>query len=87
MTSSIINAPVLFKVPFKDGTLVEPQVIEEKSEYVRTILWKVVINFSLLHLGALYGVYLSFTSAKFATVLFEISKWPPIQVVTAVDDA
>jgi len=60
-------------VLFEDETLAETQVIEEpkeKPKYVRRIVWRNVILFALLHLGALYGIYLSFTSAKLATVVF-----------------
>lgn len=70
MAPNIRNTPtgVLF-----EGETLEPQVIEEpkeKPKYVRRIVWKNVAIFLFLHLGALYGVYLSFTSAKLATVVF-----------------
>ncbi|XP_063385461.1 acyl-CoA Delta(11) desaturase-like [Cydia fagiglandana] len=42
----------------------------EKREY--TILYHVVLLLAYLHIGALYGVYLGFTSAKWATVVFNI---------------
>ncbi|XP_011878885.1 PREDICTED: acyl-CoA Delta(11) desaturase-like isoform X1 [Vollenhovia emeryi] len=60
-------------VLFEDDASTEPQSIDEPKEkvkYVRRIVWKNVMTFSLLHLGALYGIYLLFTSAKLATIVF-----------------
>lgn len=60
-------------VLFEDETLSESQLMEEsknKPKYVRRIVWKNVLIFSYLHLGAIYGVYLSFISAKLATIVF-----------------
>lgn len=70
MAPNITSTPtgVLF-----EGETLETQMIEEpkeKPKYVRRIVWRNVVAFSLLHLGALYGFYLSFTSAKLATVVF-----------------
>ncbi|XP_039302878.1 acyl-CoA Delta(11) desaturase isoform X2 [Solenopsis invicta] len=53
----------------------KPQVnkeLEEKSKFNRSIVWRNVIILSLLHLGALAGLYLSFTSVKYMTILFAI---------------
>ncbi|XP_039302790.1 acyl-CoA Delta(11) desaturase-like [Solenopsis invicta] len=44
----------------------KPQVnkeLEEKSKFNRSIVWRNVIVLSLLHLGALGGLYLTFTSS------------------------
>ena len=41
-----------------------------KEKYQRRIVWRNVIVFTYLHLGALYGVYLVFTSAKLLTTAF-----------------
>jgi len=60
-------------VLLEDETLAETQLIEEpkeKPKYVRRIVWRNVAIFAFLHLGALYGIYLSFTSVKLATVVF-----------------
>ncbi|XP_011698199.1 PREDICTED: acyl-CoA Delta(11) desaturase [Wasmannia auropunctata] len=73
MAPNITSTPtgVLF-----EGETLESQVIgeqpKEKPKYVRRIVWRNVTIFSFLHLAALYGVYLSFTSAKLATILFAI---------------
>lgn len=69
-------APYITSTPtgvlFEGETVAEPQLEEPKEtpKYVRRIVWKNVAIFAFLHLGALYGVYLSFTSAKLATVIF-----------------
>lgn len=55
----IINAePVNFK-PL-------PPSPEHKIRYI----WKNVLLYIILHIGALYGLYLALTSAKLATVIF-----------------
>lgn len=54
-----------------EGEKLEEEVIEtQKTKYERRIVWRNVIIFTYLHLAALYGVYLSFTSAKWMTLLF-----------------
>jgi len=71
MAPNITSTPT--GVLFEGETLGEPQLIEEpkeKPKYVRRIVWRNVVVFSYLHLSALYGIYLSFTSAKLATVIF-----------------
>ncbi|XP_014472082.1 PREDICTED: acyl-CoA Delta(11) desaturase [Dinoponera quadriceps] len=62
-------------VLFEGETLAEPQLIDvskEKPKYVRRIVWRNVLAFSYLHIASLYGLYLAFTSAKWATVFFAI---------------
>ncbi|XP_025192204.1 acyl-CoA Delta(11) desaturase-like isoform X2 [Melanaphis sacchari] len=44
----------------------------EKQSYQLVIVWRNVILCSLVHLGALYGVYLAFVSAKLTTTIFAI---------------
>lgn len=71
MAPNITSTPT--GVLFEGETLTEPQLIEEpkeKPKYVRRIVWRNVVVFSFLHLGALYGIYLAFTSAKLATIVF-----------------
>ena len=72
MALNMTNASL--EVLLKDEALKdESQVIKdlkEKPKFIRQIIWRNVIALSYLHLGALYGVYLSFTSAKFMTILF-----------------
>jgi len=41
-----------------------------RKQPYRKIVWRNVILFSYLHLAALYGVLLIFTSAKIATTIF-----------------
>lgn len=62
------------------GVLFEGETVEEvavtetpKQKYQRRIVWRNVIAFSYLHLSAIYGLYLVFTSCKFLTVLFALS--------------
>lgn len=40
------------------------------DDFKLKIVWRNVLMFSFFHLAALYGVYLSITSAKWATVIF-----------------
>ncbi|XP_015590292.1 acyl-CoA Delta(11) desaturase [Cephus cinctus] len=44
----------------------------QKSKYEWNIVWRNVIAFVYLHVGALYGFYLFFAGAKFLTVLWTI---------------
>ena len=67
------------------GVLFEGETIEDLQttvlkdspkkdiKYKRKIVWRNVIIFGYLHLGALYGLYLALTSAKLATTLFGTS--------------
>jgi len=71
MAPNITSTPT--GVLFENETLAESQLMEEvkeKPKYVRRIVWRNVAIFTYLHLGGLYGIYLSFTSAKLATVIF-----------------
>nr|XP_012142137.1 PREDICTED: acyl-CoA Delta(11) desaturase-like isoform X3 [Megachile rotundata] len=62
---------VLFEGETLENT---PVVVEpDKQKYVRRIVWRNVIIFIYLHLAAVYGLYLVFTSAKFATTLFTLA--------------
>ncbi|XP_017758608.1 PREDICTED: acyl-CoA Delta(11) desaturase-like isoform X2 [Eufriesea mexicana] len=68
-------APNITSTP--SGILSEGDNLEEngmidtpKKKYVRHIVWRNVIIFGYLHLGALFGLYLAFTSAKILTCLF-----------------
>ncbi|KAF4528973.1 hypothetical protein B566_EDAN011279, partial [Ephemera danica] len=53
-------------------TVTETKVTEpkEKQPYRMRIVWRNVILLSYLHLVALYGVYLIFTSAKLLTTAY-----------------
>jgi len=51
-----------------DGTSPDARPIE-KQPY-QPIVWRNVILCSLVHLGALYGVCLAFTSAKITATIF-----------------
>lgn len=71
MAPNITSTPT--GVLFEDETVAESQLMEEvkeKPKYIRRIVWRNVTIFMYLHLGALYGIYLSFTSAKLATIVF-----------------
>lgn len=71
MAPNITSTPT--GVLFEDEATTETQLIKElkeKPKYVRRIVWRNVAIFSVLHIGALYGIYLSFTSAKLATIIF-----------------
>ncbi|KAL0132478.1 hypothetical protein PUN28_000318 [Cardiocondyla obscurior] len=72
MAPNITSTPT--GVLFEDETLGEPQIEgpKDKPKYVRRLVWRNISVFAFLHLGALYGVYLSFTSAKLLTVAFAI---------------
>nr|XP_033329812.1 acyl-CoA Delta(11) desaturase-like [Megalopta genalis] len=69
MAPNITNGPT--------GVLFEGEQNEvgdqSKTKYKRQIVWRNVIIFSFLHLGALYGVYLSLTAAKWMTLFFAFS--------------
>lgn len=71
MAPNITSTPtgVLFEGETLENAVVEPQ----KTKYERRIVWRNVIIFSYLHLAAIYGLYLVFTSAKWTTVLFAFS--------------
>ncbi|XP_076389880.1 acyl-CoA Delta-9 desaturase isoform X1 [Megachile rotundata] len=70
MAPNITSSPT--GVLFEGETLEDTPVVAEpvKQKYVRRIVWRNVIIFSYLHLAAVYGLYLVFTSAKFVTTLF-----------------
>ncbi|XP_003694322.1 acyl-CoA Delta(11) desaturase [Apis florea] len=57
-----------------DGDNRSDQAIIEtpKKKYKKHIIWRNVIIFSYLHLAAVYGLYLVFTSAQFKTTLFAL---------------
>lgn len=48
-------------------SLTEPPIRKETHQ---AIVWRNVVLFGYLHLAALYGVFLMFTSAKIATTIF-----------------
>lgn len=65
-------------VSFSPSQADEPQKTEQKqsassfsssSAYRTVLVWRNIIAFVYLHAGFLYGVYLSFTSAKGSTTL------------------
>nr|XP_034174557.1 acyl-CoA Delta(11) desaturase-like isoform X1 [Osmia lignaria] len=73
MAPNITSTPT--GVLFEGETLEDaPGVVEPtKQKYVRRIVWRNVIIFGYLHLGAVYGLYLMLTSAKLSTTLFAIT--------------
>ena len=63
-------------VLFEEDTLEENVVMEtSKGKYEMRIVWRNVIIFAYLHLAALYGAYLLFTSAKLMTTAFAYSMY------------
>lgn len=60
------DVPDLEPIAFLDSK-VKPG--EEKNEYKLQIVWRNVIIMTVLHLSALYGLYLCFVSAKWQTSL------------------
>ncbi|XP_033310014.1 acyl-CoA Delta-9 desaturase isoform X1 [Bombus vancouverensis nearcticus] len=44
-----------------------------ESSYEWKIVWRNVIAFTYLHIGAIYGLYLAFTSAKYQTTIWLLS--------------
>jgi stearoyl-CoA desaturase (delta-9 desaturase) len=56
----------------KSETVSKPYSATKKShsKYTWSIVWRNVIAFVYLHLGALYGFYLFFTATKFLTVVW-----------------
>lgn len=69
MTSTNTNG-VLFEGDERDEPVTE--VPKKTEEYKRKIVWRNVLVMGYLHLGAIYGMYLAFTSAKLYTTLFAI---------------
>ncbi|XP_025193023.1 acyl-CoA Delta(11) desaturase-like [Melanaphis sacchari] len=57
-------------ITVSDCTTLDARPIEK--QLCQPIVWRNVILYSLIHLGALYGVYLAFVSAKIATTVFAI---------------
>lgn len=76
MVPNITSAPtgVLFEGEDLDELKNEKVTKEDIiTPYKRSIVWRNVFVFSGLHIGALYGLYLVFTSAKLATTIFGTS--------------
>lgn len=69
--------PRVTGVLFENDVIKEPMLDEaskeipkEKYEYKLKIVWRNVVIFLYLHLAAVYGLYLCFTSAKWKTIVF-----------------
>lgn len=52
-----------------NNNVVEPKYATDRT-YKHKIIWHLVVAMVSLYLGAIYGVYLMFTSAKFATLIY-----------------
>lgn len=52
-----------------DGGLLKP-IKKFASDVKFQIVWRSVVFLGLVHVGAVYGLYLLFTTAKWATVLW-----------------
>lgn len=62
-------------VLYEGDTIKEPMLDEapkEMPEYKVSIVWRNVAIFLYLHISAIYGLYLCFTSAKWQTILYAI---------------
>jgi stearoyl-CoA desaturase (delta-9 desaturase) len=63
-------------MPPNTQSQVEPEITDllDKTKarlpFKREIVWRNVVLMSLLHLSALYGLYLCFVSAKWQTIAF-----------------
>ena len=72
MAPNITSEPT--GVLYEDETLEalqshEPETPKPKTEYKRRIVWENIIIFAFLHIAAVYGAYLSLTSAKLYTTM------------------
>jgi hypothetical protein len=79
MAPNITGSPtgVLFEddnVETVDVPTIEPKNHDSKpsQKYRRQIVWRNVILFVYLHMAALYGAYLMFTSAKIITTVWGV---------------
>lgn len=63
----------------QNGTTHLTQPIKKQSH--QAIVWRNVILFAYLHLAALYGVLLIFTSAKIVTTLFGMFCYTFIKII------
>lgn len=83
MTKRPVGAPsgVLFNEDSSDPTVIddgnqiaEGETVENNKyqpyRYQRKIVWRNVALFAYLHIAALYGAYLMFSSAKIATSIW-----------------
>lgn len=77
MAPNITSAPtgVLFEGESLDElrgklTKIKDDEAKSSSNYKVQIVWRNVIIFVVLHVGALYGLYLAVSSAKIATTVF-----------------
>lgn len=69
MAPNITSTPT--GILYEGETIDDSGVIETpKKKYERRIVWRNVLIFAYLHLGAIFGLYLVFTSAKLLTSLF-----------------
>lgn len=71
------NKPV--KVATKQPKASDKSSNSDNKDYKWKIVWRNVIAFVYLHVGALYGLYYLVTSAKFAT--FAWSKYQKIATI------
>ncbi|XP_063243801.1 acyl-CoA Delta-9 desaturase-like [Bacillus rossius redtenbacheri] len=58
--------------PAREAAAAAPRTEPPPPGYEWRIVWRNVLGFVYLHAGALYGVYLIFTSARLATVLWAV---------------
>ncbi|XP_066994123.1 acyl-CoA Delta-9 desaturase [Anabrus simplex] len=74
MAPNITSTPTgIIEPPVEQIQPVDIKAQETKpKEYKREIVWRNVILFVYLHVAALYGVYLMFTSAKLLTTIWAI---------------
>lgn len=54
----------------KDETPGRTEDLNENNTFKAEIVWRNVVYLSYFHLAALYGIYILFASARFATFLF-----------------
>lgn len=61
---------VLHECDDEVSTRVNAEDFEKPSERKPQLVWRNIILFTYLHFVGLYGFYLCFTSAKWATIVF-----------------
>lgn len=72
-----VSAPAQRKQQLPPAQVQSKQLTKPKAtpKYKWRIVWRNVVAFLYLHIGALYGLYLVFAGARFYTFLFSESLW------------
>lgn len=65
--AEVISSPPITP---KEPVSKRPGPVRERPQYPWKIVWRNVIAFIYLHVGAVYGLYLCFVAAKWQTVIW-----------------